>query len=448
MSASNPAGDDTQSARQNFNRRLLDFLGASPTPFHAVANMASRLQEAGFTRLVEQDLWQLERGQGYFTVRNGSSLIAWVQGASPLQENGLRMVGSHTDSPCLMVKPQPELITKGYFRLGVEVYGGALLNPWYDRDLSLAGRIVYRNSNGQLTQRLVDFGSPVAVIPSLAIHLDRQANEGRTINAQTDIPPVLFQCGDGRSEDFRTLLASRFLDTETDAKVLDYELYFYDTQPPAMIGLFEDFIASARLDNLLSCFVGLESLLAADGNETAMLICNDHEEVGSASACGAQGPMLASVLERLIPDDQERVRVIGRSLLVSADNAHGVHPNYVSRHDENHGPLLNQGPAIKINARQRYATSSVTAALFRNFAHELDVPVQSFVARTDMGCGSTIGPITATEIGVPTLDVGVPTFAMHSVRELAGVADAHYLHRILGYFYNHSGSLQVSEADI
>lgn len=439
------AGGD-EFARDAFNQRLLDFLSASPTPFHAVANLAARLDRAGFIRLDEGANWQLEKGQGYYCTRNGSSIIAFVIGRNPSLDHGIRMVGAHTDSPCLMVKPQPEMTSKGYFRLGVEVYGGALLNPWFDRDLSLAGRIVYRDGDKGLRQRLVDFAEPVAVIPSLAIHLDRQANENRSVNAQTDIPPVLFQLGPGRSDNFRTLLAEYFLDGESSAEVLDYELYFYDTQKPALVGLYRDFIASARLDNLLSCFVGLESLLAAQGDETALLVCNDHEEVGSASACGAQGPMLASVLERMIPDGETRVRVIDRSLMISADNAHGVHPNFTARHDDNHGPLLNRGPVIKVNVKQRYATNSLTAALFRQLAHEVSEPVQSFVTRSDMGCGSTIGPITASEVGVPTLDVGMPTFAMHSIRELAGVADAWALHRILSRFNNRPGPLTIAEA--
>ncbi|MCK9563471.1 MAG: M18 family aminopeptidase [Bacteroidales bacterium] len=448
MNSPTAAAGGGESARDVFNSRLLEFLAASPTPFHAVANLAAMLDQAGFRQLDEGAGWALEKGQGYYCTRNGSSIIAFVMGRQPLLDNGIRMVGAHTDSPCLMVKPQPEINTRGYVKLGVEVYGGALLNPWFDRDLSIAGRIVYRDGEGELRQRLVDFAEPVAVIPSLAIHLDRQANENRSINAQTDIPPVLFQSGQGRAEDFRTLLAERFLDGEAGARVLDYELCFYDTQKPALVGLHRDFIASARLDNLLSCFVGLESLLAAQGDETALLVCNDHEEVGSASACGAQGPMLASVLERMIPDGQTRTRVIGRSLMISADNAHGVHPNFTTRHDDNHGPLLNQGPVIKVNVKQRYATNSLTAALFRQLAHEVYVPVQSFVTRSDMGCGSTIGPITASEVGVPTLDVGMPTFAMHSIRELAGVADAWALQRILTLFNNRGGSLAIAEAGV
>ncbi len=430
-----------------FNDRLLAFLKASPTPFHAVKQIAQRLDEAGFEYLPEQEDWSIESYGRYYTTRNDSSIIAFTAGDF---SQGIGMVGAHTDSPCLMVKPQPEK-AKNYLQLGVEVYGGALLNPWFDRDLSLAGRVIYRdNSSCELKQSLLDFGRAIGTIPNLAIHLDREANKNRTVNPQTDIPPILCTLHDQRTQDFRQLLAIELLaqnpqigENPEAISVLDYELCFYDTQPPAIIGLHNDFIASARLDNLLSCFTGLQALLSADAPQPSLLVCTDHEEVGSASACGAQGPMLASVLERLLPDVGERTRCIARSLMVSVDNAHGIHPNYASKHDANHGPLLNGGPVIKINANQRYATNSVTAALFRDLCQQADVPVQSFVTRTDLGCGSTIGPITASEIGVPTLDVGVPTFAMHSIRELAGSDDAWSLFKVLSKLYEQRPSLCV-----
>ena len=342
--------------------------------------------------------------------------------------------GAHTDSPCLKVKPQPELYKNGYLQLGVEVYGGALLNPWFDRDLSLAGRVSYLDRGGVLAHGLVDFKEPVAVIPSLAIHLDREANESRAINAQTYLPPVLG--GRGGDFDLKTLLRQRL---EADAgaevgQVLDHELVLYDTQKPAFVGLAQEFIASARLDNLLSCFTGLRALLDAGGEAGALLVCNDHEEVGSTTASGARGPMLTQTLERLLPVPEDRNRALSRSMLISADNAHGVHPNFADRHDGNHGPLLNRGPVIKINANQRYASNSETAATFRRLCADEGVPVQTFVVRSDMACGSTIGPLAAAETGVRTVDVGVPQWAMHSIRELAGTADTFNLSRVLRRF--------------
>lgn len=434
--------DMTQNATE-FNQQLLEFLAESPTPFHAVQAMASRLEAKGFSRLLESESWSLTAGERYYFCRNDSSIMAFVYGSEPLAEEGIRMVGAHTDSPCLKVKPQPEMVKQGYFQLGVETYGGVLLHPWFDRDLSIAGRVTYRTQQGTVTSHLLDFKRPVAVIPSLAIHLNREVNQKGAVNPQKDIPPVLMQVNEGEKPDFRELLAETLKaeGVENLQTVLDYELSFYDTQKPALIGFNEEFIASARLDNLLSCFIGLQSLLEVDSKQSALLICNDHEEVGSRSACGAQGPMLDDFLTRLLPDSETRLRCLAQSLMISADNAHGVHPNYSDRHDSNHGPILNKGPVIKINANQSYATNSETSSAFRHWCEQASVPVQAFVVRTDMACGSTIGPITAAEVGVRTLDVGVPTFAMHSIRELAGVGDAHGLYCTLGYFFSSPASL-------
>ena len=416
--------------------QLANFIADSPTPFHATASMAAILQQAGYSRLDERDSWQLEAQGKYFVTRNDSSIIAFSLGKNDPAEQGLRLIGAHTDSPCLKVKPNPELSRHGYWQLGVEVYGGVLLSPWFDRDLSLAGRVSYE-LDGQLHNRLIDFKTPIAVVPSLAIHLNRDANSGWEINKQTELPPILTQLSDGNSKDFRALLATQLKHQHgiINAHVLDYELSFYDTQPAALIGLEQDFIAAARLDNLLSCHAGLQALLNAGNDHTCILICTDHEEVGSASACGADGPFLEQVLRRLFDSEENLTRAIQRSLLISADNAHGIHPNYADKHDGNHGPLLNQGPVIKINSNQRYATSSETAAQFRHLCQQNGIPVQSFVTRSDMGCGSTIGPITASKLGVPTIDIGAPTFAMHSIRELAGSRDLEYLVRALSAFY-------------
>jgi len=418
-----------------FIQGLLNFLKASPTPFHAVQNMAQQLSAQGFQTLKESEGWDLISGGKYVVVRNDSSLVAFIKGKQSPVERGIRLVGAHTDSPCLKVKPIPELSNKGYFQLGVEVYGGALLNPWFDRDLSLAGRISYVDKKGSLASALVDFEKPLATIPSLAIHLDREANNGRTINAQNHLPPVLMRA-DGK-QDFRAWLKQEISAAMPEVeKILDYELSFYDTQLPAVVGLQEEFIASARLDNLLSCYVGLQALLAANSEENSLLVCNDHEEVGSQSASGAEGTLLKTVLERWMPEIEERARALDASFMISTDNAHGVHPNYPDKHDANHGPLLNEGPVIKVNASQRYASNSETQALFRHLCEQEKIPVQSFVVRSDMACGSTIGPITAAALGVKTVDVGIPQLAMHSVRELCGIKDPQYLYRVLRRYFS------------
>ncbi|OQX33218.1 MAG: M18 family aminopeptidase [Oceanospirillales bacterium LUC14_002_19_P2] len=424
--------------QNTFNQKLLTFLDQSPTPFHATREIARQLDDAGFTALNERDAWQLAPGKKYYTTRNGSSIIAFTTGKGNYAEQGFRMVGAHTDSPCLKVKPNPTLQEKGCYQLSVEVYGGVLLNPWFDRDLSLAGRLTWADSQGQLHSSLIDFRDPIAIIPNLAIHLDREANNTHPVNPQKDIPPILSLLKNDEKVDFIQQLMNRLKDEEPSsqpAEILDYELFFYDTQKAAIIGMEQDFIASARLDNLLSCFTGLQALLAADSDSPCLLVCNDHEEVGSQSATGAQGPFLKNVLERIIGMGEPMTRTMQRSILISADNAHAVHPNYADKHDGNHSPIMNQGPVIKINANQRYATTSETSALFRHLCQKANVPVQSFVARTDMGCGSTIGPLTAAELGVMTLDVGLPTLAMHSIRELAGTEDATNMANLLTHFY-------------
>jgi len=427
--------------KASFNSDLSGFLRESPTPFHATAEMVRRLEAAGYQQLPEGSDWSPVPGGKYYVTRHDSALIAFTMGQAPgdLVRYGFRMLGAHTDSPTLKVKPQPEVRRNGCFQLAVEVYGGALLNPWFDRDLSMAGRVTWEDSQNQLHNSLVDFREPVAVIPSLAIHLDRQANTGRTVNPQTDILPVLCSLDDAQeTPDFRQMLADELIrQQQHPARVLDYDIAFYDTQPPTLVGLEKDFIASARLDNLLSCYVGVCALVAAaDSPLPCLLVCNDHEEVGSASASGASGPFLRQVLERLFPGPGEMTRALHNSVLISADNAHGIHPNFADRHDSQHAPLLNAGPVIKVNANQHYATSSETSALIRQLCQEEKVPVQTFVARNDKGCGSTIGPLTACALGVRTLDLGLPTFGMHSIRELAGCADALGLTRVLVRFFH------------
>ncbi|MEQ8407211.1 MAG: M18 family aminopeptidase [Gammaproteobacteria bacterium] len=428
---------------KRFNQGLLKFLQQSPTPFHAVSSLAAMLDKAGFQALDEAQSWKLKRGGSYYVIRNDSALIAFKPGSKDIAVSGLRMTGAHTDSPCLKIKPNPEVRKHGYLQLGVEVYGGALFHPWFDRDLSIAGRIHFQDSKGKIDSALVDFTKPVAFIPSLAIHLDRGVNEGRAVNAQKELPPLLAQVPADEKLSFDELLIEQLRQTsqgKSASKVLSHELFFYDTQAPGLVGLREQFIASARLDNLLSCYLSARALIEANDQFASVMVCNDHEEVGSASTSGAQGPFLKKVLERWVGASSKASdsleRALHNSTMLSIDNAHGVHPNFAEKHDDQHRPLLNAGPVIKINANQRYASNSQSIALFKSLCEAQKVPSQSFVMRSDMACGSTIGPITATELGVNTLDVGVPTFGMHSIRELAGADDAMALHKVVKAFYN------------
>ena len=415
---------------------LLTFLREAVTPFHAVQAMSRRLADAGFEAVESFDPDTMVPGRGYFMTRQGSSLIALRAGQSePAQ--GLRLVGAHTDSPNLSVKPNPVVGRGGCVQLGVDVYGGALLNPWFDRDLALAGRVTVLNAQGQLESVLFDTGTAVAVVPSLAIHLDREANKQRSINPQKDIVPLVM-LGHPDTLDFKVWLARQLVEQDSSReglRVMDFELSLYDTQSPGLVGMDQSFIASARLDNLLSCYAGLAALIEETDADWSMLVATDHEEVGSASTVGAQGPMLMDALMALTPAPQGNQSLRNQSWMLSVDNAHAVHPNYADKHDDQHSPHLGGGPVIKINRNQRYATDSEGAARLRLLAERAGVDVQAFVMRADLACGSTIGPITATETGIPTTDLGVPTLAMHSIRELACVQDIPQLIALLQAFY-------------
>ncbi len=420
-----------------FLKDLMEFLAASPTPFHAVANMESKLKKAGFSKLNEEENWTLKKTGKYFVTKNDRSIIAF-KNFNPAE--GFRITGAHTDSPCLKLKPNPDKVFKNYYQLGVEIYGGMLLAPWFDRDLSLAGRVSYLDKKGEIKAKLIDFKRAIASVPSLAIHLDRNINENRTINKQKEMPPLLANFNQGMN--FKDILSKELKNQKQNegvTEILDFEMYFYDTLGPSTFGLNEEFLASARLDNLLSCYIGLRSIIDSKDISNSVLVCNDHEEVGSESYVGAAGPFLKSVLERVSGPDF--TMSIAKSTMISCDNAHAVHPNYGEKHDENHGPLMNQGPVIKINSNQRYATNGDTSAIFSYLCNKAKVPFQKFVTRADMACGSTIGPITSTLIGLKTVDVGIPQLAMHSIREVCGAKDPEYLYNVLVEFYNEKKNL-------
>lgn len=418
--------------KQDFNEGLLGFLDASPTPFHATQNMSMMFENAGFEKLDELQKWDLKEGDKYYVTRNDSSVIAFTY---PKMDKNYVMVGAHTDSPNLKLKPNATIKEHGVVKFGVEPYGGVLLNPWFDRDLSLAGRVSYANASGELKSVLIDVKKSIAIIPSLAIHLEREVNDGKKVNAQTDITPILTTNEDFDFEDFIKWQLSK-LDVLDVKEIYANELSFYDVQNAAYVGLHDDFIASARLDNLLSCYVGMLSVCSVSYDQPMLFIASDHEEVGSASASGAAGSFLENTLRRMFEDYDDYMQMIRSSLLISADNAHAVHPNFSDKHDKAHSPKMNAGVVIKVNANQRYASSSTTISKFMNVASSLGEKTQNYVTRSDMGCGSTIGPITATRLGIDTIDVGLPTLGMHSIRELCGSDDALSLYNILVAFKN------------
>jgi len=408
----------------SFIGRLTDFLDQSPTPWHAVANSSELLERAGFVRLDERSAWALEAGASYFVVRSDGALVAWRQ---PTDVVGWTIFGAHTDSPNLRVRPEPMIKKQGYFQLGLEVYGGVLLSTWFDRDLSLAGRVAIANEGAVLSE-LVDFKRAVGMIPNLAIHLDRDANGGRKINPHDELPMILSRAEQDADLNFRDLLAREM--ERSPEEISAFEMCAYPVEGAQVIGLEGEFLASARLDNLLSCFIVTEALIQNEGAEGTMIVLNDHEEIGSVSTSGADGPFLESILRRATIDaDFERVRV--NSLMISIDNAHGVHPNYASKHDEGHRPLLNEGPVVKVNANHRYATTAITQGIIEQAAERADVPLQYFSSRADLGCGSTIGPLTAGRLGIDTIDLGCAQFAMHSARETCGTKDPELMLKLL-----------------
>ena len=407
---------------------LCRFIDSSPSPYHAVEEAVLRLTAAGFT---ESGQDEEPPAPGRHLVRSGGALVAWAdEGRSPYAP--LRIVGAHTDSPNLRLKPKPDRSSAGCRQVGVEVYGGALLNSWVDRDLGFSGRLVLRSDDG-VRVVLVRDDRPVARIPQLAVHLDPGVNEkGLVLNPQVHLSPVL-GAGTAQDGDFATMAAvAAGLDPD---EVLAFDVMFHDLTPSRLLGIREDMVSAPRIDNLLSCHAGTEALIAAaEGHgPVPVLALFDHEEVGSISSTGAAGPLLERTLRRFVGLD---ARPIGDSVVFSVDGAHATHPNYPERHDPEHRILLDGGPVLKFNARERYATDAVGAGIVRLAAERAGVDLQSFVSRSDMACGSTIGPATAAVLGMRTVDLGVAQLAMHSARELCGSADPARLRDLLVELFN------------
>jgi len=417
------------SKKQENIRDLLDYIDHSPTPFHAVNEMKILLIQQGYSELKESKTWNLLSNGKYFVTRNDSSLIAFIVGTKTQDASGFKIVGAHTDSPNLKLKPNSSYDKNGYLQLGVEVYGGVLLTTWTDRDLSLAGRVIIKGKK-QPQPKLIRFEDPILRIPQLAIHLNRDVNEkGLTLNKQNHLPPVFSLAGkkNPNKELLEKMVAQKIKCKPEE--ILSMELSLYDTQPGSIGGANGEFVFSGRLDNLASCHAALKALVLSKGKDpmTRVIAFYDHEEVGSDSAQGAGSPFLKDILERLTLDSNNSREIFFRSMansfFISADMAHAVHPNYSEKHDARHVPIINGGPVIKCNSNQRYATEGVSSAWFETLCQKAGASVQKFVARTDMGCGSTIGPITASNLGIRTVDVGNPMLSMHSIREMAGAHD-------------------------
>jgi aspartyl aminopeptidase len=421
------------SAEQKMHAQdLLNFIDASPSPWHAVNTVEQRLLAQGFIGLDESERWILEAGGSYYVVRGGASIIAFKLGNKSLADVGFRMIGAHTDSPGLRLKTNAALSSDGLLRLGVEIYGGPILATFTDRDLSLAGRVNVRTNSGFST-RLIKFDLPLLRLPNLAIHMNREVNEqGLKLNKQTELP-LVFGAADaklGAREQFLTYLANALNVTTKD--ILTYELNVFDVQKGAFWGAGQEFLADSQLDNLASCHAALSALLATD-NQAATAICAffDHEEVGSESVAGAGGSFAGDITDRIAlcldMDEEAQHCAAAKSFFISADMAHAFQPSFPNAYEPNHHVLVNAGPVIKNNSNQRYSTNADTAARFMSLCESAGVPYQQYTHRTDLGCGSTIGPIVASRLGVASVDVGSPMWAMHSLRESAGVLDVSYM---------------------
>ena len=416
---------------------LAAFIEASPSPYHAVAIVSERLQRLGFIAIEETSPWPQEPGR-YF-LRRGGALVAWASADGADPRNGFRIIGAHTDSPNLRLRPRPDHRSAGMAQLGVEIYGGVLLNSWFDRDLGLSGRISLINSDGSTETRLLHVNEPLLRVPQLAIHLDRSVTaDGLRLDPQRHLQPVWSSMPDS-VPGFREWLAQQL--AVPASSISAWDLMTHDLTPPARLGVDGSMFASGRLDNLLSCHAGLvalESSSVKDFTSVPVLCLFDHEEVGSGTASGAAGQLLPAALERiclaagLTRDDW--FASLAASMCVSADGAHATHPNWPERHEPDHQVFLAAGPVLKWNANARYGTDAPGAAHMLALAEKYEIPMQAFVSRNDMPCGSTIGPITSAQLGIPTIDIGVAQLSMHSARELTGVIDPARFSTLLAAF--------------
>lgn len=454
---------------------FLKFNDGSKSPYHAAESIAALLRKNGFRAIKESDDWAstLEENSRYFFTRDGSSIVAFVVPNLSTRENlGFTIIGAHTDSPCFKVKPKSKVSAHGYLQLGVECYGGGLWHTWFDRDLTVAGRVVIRREDGKHVVRLVSIPRPILRIPNLAIHLSRNVHtEGFKVNKETDTTPIIATqlaaalntangatnakgkpngIGSAGERHSPLLLEALAKELNVDARdIVDLDLCISDTQPAAVGGMMDEFVFAPRLDNLASCFTATRTLIAAaDRMDEAnpmfrMIACFDHEEVGSRSSHGADSPLLIESMQRMCAAfGLEYERTLPQSLLISADMAHAIHPNYSSKHETNHKPQMGGGLVIKTNQNQRYATSGISGFIVREAARRAgNVPIQEFVVPNDKPCGSTIGPILSSRSGLRTVDVGQAQLSMHSIREMCSVRDFALGEKVLEEVMLHYGSI-------
>jgi len=422
---------------------LVDFLYDSPSACHGVKATQKILDKNGFVEIKETDKWNLQAKGKYYVIKNDSALIAFEVGTGDIEEKGFRLIGAHTDVPGFRIKPNPQMISEGkYVKLNTEVYGGPILHTWYDRPLSIAGKVSLKGSSPLKPEtRLVNINKPLLIIPSLAIHMNREVNEGYKINRQVDTLPLLGLINDKlEKEDYLMNIISEELQVNKE-DILNFELGLYEYERGSLIGMNEELISSGRFDDLWMVFSGIKALVDSRENEaTKVMICIDNEEIGSLTAEGANSTLLNNILERIAlglgKDREGYYRTLANSIMISADLAHAVHPNLGDKHDPTNRPVLEGGPVLKIAASGSYSTDSFNGAVFAGVCEAAGVPFQKFVNRSDVRGGTTIGPVTAANLTIPVIDMGAPVLGMHSIRELASVKDNYYTVKAFTEFFS------------
>lgn len=422
---------------------LIDFIYESPSAFHSTLTTKAVLDGEGYVELKERDKWNLVKGGKYYVIKNHSSIVAFEIGEGEIEEDGFRLIGAHTDSPGFKIKPNAEMLVEGkYLKLNTEVYGGPILSTWFDRPLSIAGRVALKSENPlKPNVRFFNAKKPLLIIPNVAIHMNRSVNDGFKINAQKDTLPLLGLINDKLEKD-NYLLNLISADLKVDASdIIDFDLFLYEYDKGCLLGLNEELISSARLDDMWMVFAELKALINSEQSKaTKVMVALDNEEIGSRTAQGANSAFLGFILRRITlalgKNEEEHYRALSSSLMISADLAHALHPNAVEKHDPVNRPVLGGGPVIKIAASGSYSTDSYSSAIFMNVCEKVGVPYQKFVNRSDVKGGTTIGPITAANLCIPVVDMGAPLLGMHSVRELATVEDNEYTIKAFTEFYS------------
>jgi len=425
-----------------YAQELIDFIYKSPSPFHAVESIKEKLIESNFKELYNKDKWEIEKGGKYFVTKNDSALVAFVVGTGDIEVDGFRLIGAHTDAPTFRIKPRPEIISEGkYLKLNTEVYGGPILNTWLDRPLAIAGRVSLKSENLLYPDNmLINISNPVLIIPNVAIHMNKNVNEGIELNKQKDMLPLLSTINQEFEKDnFLMKLLGKELNVDYN-NIVDFDLFLYEYEKGSIIGLNNEFISCGRLDDLAMVHAGIEALSNSKPTKsTNVMVCFDNEEVGSSTKQGAGSPMLRTILERVAiglgKDREELYRSLYSSFIISADMAHALHPNSPEKHDPVNKPVINMGPVIKINANQAYTTDSDSNTVYEMICKKAEVPVQKFVNRSDVRGGSTIGPISSSQLDIRSIDIGNPMLAMHSIRELGGVLDHYYITKSFEEFF-------------